>query len=150
MGGMRRVSSRIEQASVTPLRWIRKKWDFPKELNFFKHRDIHSSARNFTFGFKFEFFLVHLITYGTSGKFDLVPISLFLAWDISGYSYQEFLLVARVGFPKLLRIILKVGHYEFRFSHISGVLDKWGYSNRNRIISWDVKIYFQRNIQTLA
>ena len=40
-----------------------------------------------------------------------------------------------VYIPMLRRIILEVGNYKFSFSQISGVLDKWGYSKREIIIS---------------
>ena len=40
-----------------------------------------------------------------------------------------------ITIPTLRRIILEVGNYEISFIQISGVLDKWESSKRERIIS---------------
>ena len=69
-----------------------------------------------------------------------------LLWDV-GFFFQR---VCGCWVPTLRRIILEVGNYEFSFSQLLGVLDKWWSSNRKRIILWYVKLDLQGNNQTFT
>ena len=86
-GGKWRFKNALNEHLTLHFVGSEEKWYFPEEIHFLESRDLYSRASNFKLEFRFQFSLACWIADGKSEKFNLVPISLFLAWNIPGNSY---------------------------------------------------------------